>query len=150
MSAAASNRAFWTDPELSKFDPLPRIIAFDQFSKGFRGYTALVGNYEHTLDNVLPGFRDMNQPMLSNGTHWDTGSHGGHDGTYALKIASRARPRSASSWRSAESSSRRRRCSARAARSPSAMLRLWPNAASIIYRWSMIMGIWWSFSYAVI
>lgn len=93
MSAVAS-RAFWTDPELSKFNPLPRIIAYDQFSRGFRGYTALVGNYEHTLDNVLPGFRDMSQPMLSNGTHWDTGSHGGYDGTYALKIASRARPRS--------------------------------------------------------
>lgn len=88
---AAANRSFWTHPELSKFNPLPRIIAFDQFSKGFRGYTALVGNYEHTLDNVLPGFRDMNQPMLSNGTHWDTGSHGAHDGTYALKIATRPR-----------------------------------------------------------
>jgi hypothetical protein len=35
----------------------------------------------------------MSQPMLSNGTHWDTGSHGGHDGTYVLKIASRPRPR---------------------------------------------------------
>ena len=92
--AAAVNRAFWSNPELSKFNPLSRIIAFDQFSKGFRGYTALVGNYEHTLDNVLPGFRDMNQPMLSNGTHWDTGSHGGHDGTYSLKIATRPRPRS--------------------------------------------------------
>lgn len=92
--AGAVNRAFWSDPELSKYDPLPRIIAFDQFSKGFRGYTALVGNYEHTLDNVLPGFRDMSQPMLSNGTHWDTGSHGGHDGTYALKIATRPRAHS--------------------------------------------------------
>jgi hypothetical protein len=91
---AAANRAFWTDPELSKYNPLSRIIAFDQFSKGFRGYTALIGNYEHTLDNVLPGFRDMSQPMLSNGTHWDTGSHGAHDGTYALKIATRPRPRS--------------------------------------------------------
>lgn len=84
----------WNDPWLSKFDPLPRIMAYDQFSQGLRGYTALVGNYEYTLDNVLPGFRDMNQPMLSNGTHWETGSHGGLDGTYSLKVASRPRPRS--------------------------------------------------------
>ncbi len=86
--------AHWGDPELSKFDPLPRIMAFDKFSDGMRGYTALVGNYEYTLDNVLPGFRDMNQPMLSNGSHWETGTHGALSGTYALKIASRPRPRS--------------------------------------------------------
>jgi hypothetical protein len=88
------NWATWRDPAISRFNPLPRIIAFDQFANGHCGYTALVGNYEDTLDTVLESYRDMNQPMLSNGTHWDTGSHGAYDGTYALKIASRPRPRS--------------------------------------------------------
>lgn len=81
----------WADPRLSRFDPLPRILCYDDFSQGYNGYTALVGNYEDTLDTVLPGFRDMNQPMLSNGTHWDTGTHGAHHGGYALKVATRAR-----------------------------------------------------------
>lgn len=81
----------WSDPALGRFDPLPRILCHDDFNRGLQGYTALVGNYEDTLDTVLPGYRDMNQPMLSNGTHWETGSHGGYGGTYALKIATRAR-----------------------------------------------------------
>lgn len=84
----------WRDPAMSRFDPLPRVIAFDRFSRGHCGYTALVGNYEDSLDTIIDSYRDMNQPMLSNGTHWDTGSHGAYDGTYALKVASRARPRS--------------------------------------------------------
>ncbi len=40
----------------SRFDPLPRIIAFDDFDRGICGWTQLVGNYEHTLDSMLPGY----------------------------------------------------------------------------------------------
>ena len=44
------------DPQLSRFDPLPRIICFDDFDRGMCGWTQLVGNYEITLDPMLPGY----------------------------------------------------------------------------------------------
>ena len=76
---------------LQRFDPLKRIITFDDFDRGFCGWTQLVGNYEHTLDAMLPGYAQHTQPQLSNVSHWDAGTHGSVDGTYALKIATRAR-----------------------------------------------------------
>ena len=79
------------DPSLSRFDPLPRIIAFDDFDRGFCGWTQLVGNYEHTLDVMLPGYAQHTQPMLSTLSTWDFGSHGAFDGSYALKVATRPR-----------------------------------------------------------
>lgn len=77
------------DPALSRFDPLPRIIAFDDFDRGFCGWTQLVGNYEDTLDAMHPGYAQHTQAMLSTLPMWDFGSHGGIDGSYALKIATR-------------------------------------------------------------
>src|SRR5918998_3853968 len=79
------------DPTLSRFDPLPRIIAFDDFDRGFCGWTQLVGNYEHSLDSMLPGYAQHTSPMLSTLPHWDAGSHGGVGSSYALKIATRPR-----------------------------------------------------------
>ncbi|NNC00835.1 hypothetical protein HI113_44040, partial [Corallococcus exiguus] len=83
--------ATWYDPALSRFDPLPRIIALDDFDRGFCGWTQLVGNYEDSLDSMLPGYAQHTSPMLSTLAHWDAGSHGAMDGTYALKIATRPR-----------------------------------------------------------
>lgn len=77
------------DPRLSRFDPLPRIICFDDFDRGFCGWTQLVGNYEHDLDSMLPGYAQHSQPMLSTLSTWDFGSHGSVDGSYALKIATK-------------------------------------------------------------
>ena len=79
------------DPGLSRFDPLPRIIAFDDFDRGFCGWTQLVGNYEHTLDSMLPGYAQHSQAMLSTLPAWDFGSHGSFDGSYALKLATKPR-----------------------------------------------------------
>lgn len=76
---------------LERFDPMKRIICFDDFDRGFCGWTQLVGNYEHDLDSMLPGYAQHTQPQLSNLSHWDAGTHGSVDGTYALKIATRAR-----------------------------------------------------------
>jgi len=81
----------WSDPSLSRFDPLPRLIAFDRFDQGFRGWTQLVGNYEDSLDSMLPGYAQHTSPMLSTLPHWDAGSHGAMDGNYAMKIATRPR-----------------------------------------------------------
>lgn len=77
------------NPVLDRFDPLPRIIFLDDFDNGIGGWTALIGNYEGSLDTVLPPYRDHRPPQLSNLTMWDTGTNGAFDGTYAMKIATR-------------------------------------------------------------
>jgi hypothetical protein len=79
------------DPRLSRFDPLPRIISHDEFSKGHCGWSQLVGNYEDDLDTMLPGYAQHTSAMLSTLAHWDAGSHGGMGSSYALKIATRPR-----------------------------------------------------------
>ena len=86
VSGLAALRA---NPRLSRFDPLSRILCLDDFDAGLQGWTELIGNYEKSLDSMLPGFRDLRPPMLSNGTMWDTGSAGSLDGTYAMKLATR-------------------------------------------------------------
>jgi hypothetical protein len=77
------------DPRLSRFDPLPRIIAHDDFDNGAQGWTPLIGNYEGSLNSLLPEYRDLRGPMISNVTVWDTGTDGSTMGNYALKLATR-------------------------------------------------------------
>ncbi|MCT7378359.1 DUF6772 family protein [Chelativorans salis] len=77
------------NPKLSRFDPLPRIICHDEFSRGHCGWSQLVGNYENDIGTMLPGYAQHTSAMLSTLAHWDAGSHGGHDSSYALKIATR-------------------------------------------------------------
>lgn len=72
---------------LGRFDPLPRIVFFDDFDTGLNGWTKTIGNYEGSLDTMLPPYRDYRPPMLSNLTVWDTGTTGSLDGTYALKVS---------------------------------------------------------------
>lgn len=79
------------DPHLSRFDPLPRILSYDDFDHGLQGWTALIGNYEDSLDAMLPQYQDLRGPMLSNLSMWDTGSDGSAMGAYALKLATRPR-----------------------------------------------------------
>ena len=81
----------YADPRLSRYDPLERIIFYDDFDEGINGWSELIGNYEHSLDSMLPDYADMRPPMLSNLTMWDTGTVGSMEGTYALKLATRAR-----------------------------------------------------------
>lgn len=73
---------------LSRFDPLETIAYYADFSDGYCGFTETIGNYEGTLDTILPGM-DFRPPMLSNYTMWDTGSAGSMQGSYALKLATR-------------------------------------------------------------
>ena len=78
-------------PELDKFDPLGRIMFFDDFDAGTGGWTELIGNYEGSLNTVLEPYRDHRPPQLSTLSMWDTGSAGSLNGMYALKIATRPR-----------------------------------------------------------
>ncbi len=77
------------NPRLSRFDPLERILCYDDFDAGLNGWTGLIGNYEDSLDAMLPDYRDLRPPMLSNLTMWDTGTAGSMEGIYALKLATR-------------------------------------------------------------
>jgi hypothetical protein len=81
------------NPKLSGFRPLNTIIFQDDFNAGLHGWTELLGNYEDTLENVTdyPDAMDSRPPMLSNATMHDTGTAGGIHGTYAMKVATRAR-----------------------------------------------------------
>lgn len=79
------------DPKLSKFDPLERIMFFDDFNRSMSGWNTLLGNYTESLSRRHPGYVGFVPPMISNVTHWDGGTHGALDGSYALKLATRAR-----------------------------------------------------------
>lgn len=79
------------DPRLSRFEPLGRILYYDDFDQGPQGWSELIGNYEGSLDSMLPAYADLRPPMLSNLTMWDTGTAGSMEGTYALKLATRPR-----------------------------------------------------------
>lgn len=77
-------------PNLGGYAPLSSILFYDPFSRGLNGWTGLIGNYEDSLDAILPPYRDLRPPMLSNASTWDTGTGGALSGTYAMKLATRA------------------------------------------------------------
>lgn len=82
------------NPRLSKFNPLPRILAFDDFDEGVNGWCELIGNHrDGDLDTAPATKRDFRPAQLSNLTFFDIGTHGAMDGTYALKLATRAKSR---------------------------------------------------------
>jgi hypothetical protein len=81
-----------SNPRLSKFNPLPRILAFDDFDEGANGWCQLCGNHDGNLDNVPAVMADLRPPQLSNCTFFDIGTHGAMNGTYALKLATRPKP----------------------------------------------------------
>ena len=62
------------------FEPLPTVLFADDFDRGLQGWTGLIGNYEDSLDNMLPQYADLRPPMLSNCTVWDTGTGGSATG----------------------------------------------------------------------
>jgi hypothetical protein len=79
------------DVRLSRFNPLERILVFDDFNSGTHGWVELLGNYnEHSdLDTVDDHMRDFRPPQLSSCSFFDVGTHGALSGTYAMKVATR-------------------------------------------------------------
>lgn len=88
---AASNGSLSADPRVAKFNPLPRILAFDDFNEGTNGWVELIGNHDQhgDLDTVDDHMRDFRPPQLSSCTFFDVGTHGTLTGTYGLKVATR-------------------------------------------------------------
>lgn len=79
---------------LHGFRPRSDVIMADDFDAGMQGWTLMTGNYEGSLKSILPEQRDFRPPMLSNLTMWDTGTAGSLHGSYAMKLATRARAES--------------------------------------------------------
>nr|WP_216844064.1 DUF6772 family protein [Phytoactinopolyspora alkaliphila] len=79
------------DPRLSRFRPLRRILAHDEFNTGTHGWCELIGNYDGRgdLGTVDDHMRDFRPPQLSACNFFDIGTHGAMSGTYALKLATR-------------------------------------------------------------
>lgn len=80
-----------SDPLLSRFNPLTRILTYDDFNSGTHGWVELGGNYNGrgNLDTVDDFLSDFRTPQLSNMNFFDVGTHGAMSGTYALKLATR-------------------------------------------------------------
>lgn len=79
------------DPHLSRFSPLPRILADDRFQAGSNGWTELTGNYDASGDmrTMADHMRDFRPPQLSGANFFESGTHGAVSGTYSLKLATR-------------------------------------------------------------
>lgn len=77
------------DPRLSKYNPLSRILFYDDFDEGVNGWCELVGNHTGDLDDIREIARDFRPPQLSTCTFFDIGTHGSVEGTYSLKLATR-------------------------------------------------------------
>lgn len=91
LSAQLRRAMLDADPALSRYNPLPRILVFDQFNSGTHGWTELIGNHDGKgdLDTVDVHMKDFRPPQLSSCTFFDVGTHGAMTGTYALKVATR-------------------------------------------------------------
>ena len=91
LTAALRDAVRSSDPRMSKYNPLPRILTFDDFNHGAHGWVELGGNYNGRgdLDSMDEHFRDFRPPQLSNKNFFDVGTHGGMTGTYSLKLATR-------------------------------------------------------------
>ena len=85
------NELLRADRQLSRFNPLGRILFFDDFDDGMNGWCELIGNHDGNLDNVRAVTADLRPPQISSCTFWDIGTHGSVNGTYSLKLATRAR-----------------------------------------------------------
>jgi len=94
LAAALRQAIRSSDVRLSKFNPLSRILTFDDFNNGHHGWVELGGNYNGRgdLDSMDEHFRDFRPPQLSNQNFFDVGTHGGMTGTYSLKLATRKEP----------------------------------------------------------
>lgn len=77
-----------THPQLSRFNPLRRILFLDDFDEGINGWCQLLSNHDGNLDNVRFHAHAIS-PQLSNCSFFDIGTHGSMSGTYALKLATR-------------------------------------------------------------
>lgn len=80
-----------TDYELHKFQPLKKIICYDDFDRGLKGWMDLhpnhVGKDFNTLRYSHVDKTQWGPVMLSSASFRFAGTHGSMDGTYSMKLA---------------------------------------------------------------
>ncbi|MFC5412390.1 DUF6772 family protein [Larkinella bovis] len=78
---------------LSKFQPLKKIICYDDFDRGLNGWLDLHPNYVGKDFNLLRHSQvektQWGPIMLSSASYRFAGTHGSMEGTYSLKLATR-------------------------------------------------------------
>ena len=89
--ATAGRSSQPADVRLTRFNPLQRVFFLDDFDQGFHGWGELIGNHDGDLDKVRPIMSDMRPAQRSTVSFTDIGTHGPLTGTYALKLATRAK-----------------------------------------------------------
>ena len=88
----AAAPAYKGDLRLSKYNPLSRILFYDDFDEGMNGWCELVGNHTGDLRDIREMAADFRPPQLSSCSYFDIGTHGSMEGTYSLKVATRNKP----------------------------------------------------------
>ena len=77
------------DPQLERFNPLSRIVTFDDFDAGFNGWLDLTPNYVQdgyeSFDSVVD-LSSFAPTMLSSAPMRFAASHGSMNGNYSLKL----------------------------------------------------------------
>lgn len=75
-----------------KYEPLERVICYDDFDRGLNGWMPLTPNFRQDRMDYFPSQRrhiDWGAPMVSSATFGYAGTHGSMDGIYSMKIPTR-------------------------------------------------------------
>lgn len=75
--------------QLERFNPLARVVTFDDFDTGFNGWLDLTPNYVYNDYESFDSVVDLSSwapTMLSSAPMRFAASHGSMDGTYSLKL----------------------------------------------------------------
>lgn len=82
-------RIVTVDQQFERFNPLERVIAFDDFDRGFNGWMDLTPNFVYddyeSFDSVVD-LTSWAPSMLSSASMRFAASHGSMSGTYSLKL----------------------------------------------------------------
>jgi hypothetical protein len=81
------------DHQLERFNPLERVVTFDDFDKGFNGWMDLTPNYVYDNYESFDSAVDLSSwapSMLSSAPMRFAASHGSMEGTYSLKLTTGA------------------------------------------------------------
>jgi hypothetical protein len=74
---------------LDRFNPLAKVVTFDDFDQGFNGWMDLTPNYVYDNYESFPSTVNLSSwapAMLSSAAMRFAGSHGSMEGTYSLKL----------------------------------------------------------------
>ncbi|HEU4849182.1 MAG TPA: DUF6772 family protein [Terrimesophilobacter sp.] len=82
-------RIVTVDEQFERFNPLERVIAFDDFDRGFNGWMDLTPNFVYDNYESFDSVVDLTSwapSMLSSASMRFAASHGSMSGTYSLKL----------------------------------------------------------------